>query len=404
MGRKSDYHNQAERDATTIESDEEIKDFEHISKKYCKEDMTPEEFGIYLGGCKNSKLDALSDKTIIRYIKKLCSISDGKLKDTDFKINGKWILKPEYHEFMIALFDTDYFGAPGKPKGGVDEEQRLRAQLAVNIGIYISEPVETEITSSSQYLNARLEDHLTEKINNEFKGIMATILDSDEVIRYQLMLEMVDRLVALRRWMNEWNARIKLIKQEFANSPESKKDAENGTGLFKQRELQDLLIDRIEAIIKNEPYEYLNEEDEISMATFYAAYRMYDITGMPGNYFTEWLNTLDENISNDYRYRILKQKLRLFMNEDDLLEGKIIDSMDKIMRTQLVSNETELTPEQYELMIRMQEDAIKDKKIELLCKLDLSGDGTLDEKTLKEIMDIKDAVKKRKEVDLDKKK
>ena len=26
MGRKSDYHNQAERDATTIESDEEIKD------------------------------------------------------------------------------------------------------------------------------------------------------------------------------------------------------------------------------------------------------------------------------------------------------------------------------------------------------------------------------------------
>lgn len=54
-------------------------------------------------------------------------------------------------------------------------------------------------------------------------------------------------------------------------------------------------------------------------------------------------------------------------------------------------------------MIRMQEDAIKDKKIELLCKLDLSGDGTLDEKTLKEIMDIKDAVKKKKEVGVDKK-
>ena len=60
----------------------------------------------------------------------------------------------------------------------------------------------------------------------------------------------------------------------------------------------------------------------------------------------------------------------------------------------MVSNESNMTPEQYERLVRFTEDASMEEKQEILCKLEHSGDLTLDEQTLKEIMKIKDAVEK----------
>ena len=100
------------------------------------------------------------------------------------------------------------FWCKGKAKAGIDVKQRLRAQLAENVEIYLDEDIKKQVKSAPQFLNARLEDILTEKINNEVRGMVATMQDSDDTIQYQLMLETLDRLVAIRRWMNEWNARI----------------------------------------------------------------------------------------------------------------------------------------------------------------------------------------------------
>ena len=80
--------------------------------------------------------------------------------------------------------------------------------------------------------------------------MFATMKDSDDTIQYQLMLETLDRLVAIRRWMNEWNARINLIKQEFAKTEQEKQDAKNKTGLFKHKQLQDILIDVISNLLE----------------------------------------------------------------------------------------------------------------------------------------------------------
>lgn len=60
-----------------------------------------------------------------------------------------------------------------------------------------------------------------------------------------------------------------------------------------------------------------------------------------------------------------------------------------------MSNESNMTPEQYERLVRFTEDASMEEKQEILCKLEHSGDLTLDEQTLKEIMKIKDAVEKK---------
>ena len=109
------------------------------------------------------------------------------------------------------------------------------------------------------------------------------------------------------------------------------------------------------------------------------------------------LQEVEENISNLKRYKYIRRKARALFDENDHLEKKILDSIDKIARTQLVSNESDMTPEQYERLVRFTEDASMEEKQEILCKLEQSGNLTLDEQTLKEIMDIKDAVEKKQE-------
>lgn len=195
--------------------------------------------------------------------------------------------------------------------------------------------------------------------------------------------------------MDEWDARVKLIKQEFANTDEEKKDAINNTGVFKHKELQDILIDVIASIFEGKCYEYISEEEEIFYPTLYAAMKMYDITAMPGHELTLWLEEMERNISNYSRYQKIRRKARMLFDEDDLLEGKILESIDKIARTQLVSNETDMSPKQYEILVRMQGDASVKEKQEILCKLEQTGDLSLDEKTLKEIMDLKDGIEKK---------
>jgi len=221
MGRTSDYTKQVRNEEyeNSVETTKKsAKSFADIKRMFAKEPMTAEQFGIYLGGCKAAG-DFISDKTIKRYIEKLCKMSDGKITASKFMktVDGTevYIIQPEIQELLVAMFDTDFFGAKGKPKAGIDVKQRLRAQLAENVEIYLDESVKKQVKSAPQFLNARLEDILTEKINNEVRGMFATMKDSDDTIQYQLMLETLDRLVAIRRWMNEWNARINLIKQEL---------------------------------------------------------------------------------------------------------------------------------------------------------------------------------------------
>ena len=170
MGRTSDYTKQVRNEEyeNSVETTKKsAKSFADIKRMFAKEPMTAEQFGIYLGGCKAAG-DFISDKTIKRYIEKLCKMSDGKITASKFMktVDGTevYIIQPEIQELLVAMFDTDFFGAKGKPKAGIDVKQRLRAQLAENVEIYLDESVKKQVKSAPQFLNARLEDILTEKI------------------------------------------------------------------------------------------------------------------------------------------------------------------------------------------------------------------------------------------------
>lgn len=75
---------------------------------------------------------------------------------------------------------------------------------------------------------------------------------------------------------------------------------------------------------------------------------MYDLTLLKGHEFTNWLKVLDSNISNMPRYKYLMLKANRVFDKDDFLEAKILESLDKIVRAILVSNEADLDAEQYE--------------------------------------------------------
>ena len=132
MGRTSDYTKQVRNEEyeNSVETTKKsAKSFADIKRMFAKEPMTAEQFGIYLGGCKAAG-DFISDKTIKRYIEKLCKMSDGKITASKFMktVDGTevYIIQPEIQELLVAMFDTDFFGAKGKPKAGIDVKQRQR--------------------------------------------------------------------------------------------------------------------------------------------------------------------------------------------------------------------------------------------------------------------------------------
>ena len=86
MGRTSDYTKQVRNEEyeNSVETTKKsAKSFADIKRMFAKEPMTAEQFGIYLGGCKAAG-DFISDKTIKRYIEKLCKMSDGKITASKF--------------------------------------------------------------------------------------------------------------------------------------------------------------------------------------------------------------------------------------------------------------------------------------------------------------------------------
>ena len=114
MGRTSDYTKQVRNEEceNTVETKKSSKSFTDIKRMFAKEPMTAEQFGIYLGECKAAG-DFISDKTIKRYIEKLCKMSDGKITPSKFMktVDGTdvYIIQPEIQELLVAMFDTDFF-------------------------------------------------------------------------------------------------------------------------------------------------------------------------------------------------------------------------------------------------------------------------------------------------------
>lgn len=109
--------------------------YEDIEVKIGKESISAEELAVYLSRKRKLSDGDMSEKTVRRYIHKLCKMSKGLLKNSDFKegneSNSGYLFKPEYHGLLLTLLDTEYFGGK-KNNEKLSDRVVLHEQIAKN--------------------------------------------------------------------------------------------------------------------------------------------------------------------------------------------------------------------------------------------------------------------------------
>ncbi len=375
--------------------------YEQVKRKIGKEPIDAKELAVYLSYLKGISNGSLDEKTIRRYIQKLCDMSKGRLKDLDFKqgtsVNSAYLFKPGYHNLLLAFLDTDYFGAKKNDKK-LSDRMVLHEQLAENITKYLDTGMQEKIKSDPSYLNALIEGRLSKCITNELAVMLHIIHNSEPVIRYQFMLEVLNELATVRRWMNEWEERIRLIRGMFVKDDEKNQSQDNvESGDFQYDMLDSLMVKLLEAKVNNKEYEYLSEDELLPYKMAYISEKLYDITGLKTHEIYDFLNLIEEDVINDFRYKKIMQKAHRILDRNDQFEREVFESLDKIIKSQIVSNKADISPNNFNKIIRFTEEMVREDKIKIKEILgDTNIDIVLDKTIIDEMMKIKDREDKKK--------
>lgn len=144
----------------------------------------------------------------------------------------------------------------------------------------------------------------------------------------------------------------------------------------------------------------MTENEEIFYIALYADSKMYDIIAIPKHDLTKWLEEMDKNISNMPRYKQIMSVAKMMFYTGDQVGKDTLKSFDKVVRSiSCIDARADLSPEQYKRMVRFQEDSMKRQKNNILCQIE-NPEFKLDEETLKELLDIKDAINKKRKYGL----
>lgn len=159
-----------------------------------------------------------------------------------------------------------------------------------------------------------------------------------------------------------------------------------------------LMIKVLSARMKGEDYQYVSDDEELSYPATYLSTKQYDISVYKKHKLYSWFAEVESRVSNSWRYQFIMMRLREVLDEGDLLERKILDSLDKIVRAEIVAECSSVTPYDYKRMIRFIEESLREdkKKIHDIC--DDKVDVKLENEVLKEIMAIKDREERKKNV------
>ena len=179
-------------------------------RKFGKEDMTLEDFAVFVSLERGLGSDGLNKRTISNYLEELCELSGNKITLDDFKDKnneGKlkgtpvYKLKPELHGVLASLMCSNFFdGRRGKKRLLNIEESRK--EIYENCGKYLdSEDLEI-CKKYSPYLNESMEQALGERIDNQIKWALMDLYKIDSLDRYQYMLEFLEMIVEFRKKVN----------------------------------------------------------------------------------------------------------------------------------------------------------------------------------------------------------
>lgn len=391
MARETNYINQIEKEKQEKKKKELC--FENIKNKIGKENLSSDELKTIIMHYKG--LDSLTTRTVTGYINQLCKMSDGLLNEEDFKFDGEYCFKSKYHGLLIALLCTDYFGGK-KRKNKLSDRALLYQQLVDNIKNHLNDVDKDLIVQNPAYYNARIESKFTKHINTELYAISNIMYNCDPIIRYQLMVEVLDKLVSLRRWMQDWDLKIRENRLLYADNVEEYREGIIQKGSFKHITLEHLMIRMLAAKIKSQKYEYISKNEELSYPATYITTKTFDIYGSKENEIQKYLDSVDLAIENTPKYIELMNKAKKILNLENPIEKKVYEQLDSLCKVRFAA--PYVHPNDYERMVRFVENCIGNDKREILKLLEtMSENAFILQETMDKIMNIKVRVEIKKE-------
>ena len=381
MGRKSDYTNMYNKKSGKTCTYDQVKD------KFGREVMSTAEFATYLSEVSGVHID---EKTVKNRIKAICEDSDGALSIDDFKKGlsnrkSKYELKPTYHTLLLTLLNTDYFDGR-KNDRRISTRAKLYEQLIINIGKYLPEAEKAVVMSNPSYVNARLENFLSQHMSRELSSLMRSMYHMDNALRYEAMIHFIDLLMPFRKWIESYDSKAMAVRMACAHTMDDRRDAVYQKGLFESVTLDKFLIHYLALQIHGEEYEYISDDEKLSMPALFLSSLIFHVGIDPNTSIAEILQEIEARIENKPRYKELTEKAERIFDLSSPVECEIYENLKTLIKIQYLR--PEITPKEYNRMVRFTEAAIAEDKWDLLNELIQIGRKNMSQEDLDTIVNI----------------
>lgn len=369
MGRSADYTDGIYK----TESKEKIEP-DAVKEKIGNSEIDAAELAVFLSKYSRSG-KTQTEKNIRRKIKAICEKSDGLLKTQDFMqtVDGtlKYVFKPEYHGFIIALIDSPYL-LDKENKRKLKTRSNLMEDLIVNIETYMSKEDLEIINSNPAYNNAKLECLFTQAINNQLIILIRELFHVDEVVRCQEMKEVLDKLVEINQQLGSRNAHIDSSKLVYPHHFDSEEDGDYKSALLQADTLGDFIVYLLGLKMNGKSYEYLSEDEKLSYPALWAATKMYELEFLPFVESGQALTAIDAAVGNEERFIKIKEKAKEVFNIEDPYEWFMYQNV--INQAAVYYAAPLISDKEYIQMVRFIESAMAETKWEILQKFYADSD------------------------------
>jgi hypothetical protein len=264
----------------------------------------------------------------------------------------------------------------------------LYDQLVDNINKFLSEEDKKNIKQHPTYYNAILEKNLTTQLTNELATLLREIYHSDPVLRYQLMIETIYHLHGLNKFITEQNVRAESTRMVYAHDLDQLSDAIYQKGIFGASELDEFLTYYFAFKINGKDYEYINEDEMLSIPALFLAKQLYSITIKSDNEISKIIDEVETTIQNQKEFKRLMDKVNRIFSPDDAVEARLLKKINKMLLIEYMR--PYVSPDDYNTAVRFTEECIKKDKYELLNEVIGVGRRAMSDEEIKKIMEIKD--------------
>lgn len=356
MGRQADYSIKEEKEGISLEM---------ARAKLGKDVMTPADYVPLIQEYQGLLVD---EKTVKKRVQGICHKSNGLLPPEAFKSGSKgaYRFEPAYNELLLTLVATECFDGR-KNDMRVATRSAIYEQLLKNIERLPNETQEI-IKSHPSYLNTRLECRLMDHIACEMAANIGVLSCANTLLQNKLMYEFLKTLVNFRRWAEQEDALSSIDRLTASRLLYTPCDAEHAAKrkAFETEKLDEFIICLIALKRAGEEFRFVSPDEVLPVTTLPLANRMFRLS-LPLE-LEEKLQEFENRIFNEPRYQKIVEGVEKVLNLDDTKEAAIYKKFIQILQIEYLR--VDISPEDYDRMIRFTENAMMSQKEEILRTLE----------------------------------